>query len=219
MAANTRSRSYCSVCQRPENSCLCDSVTRQHNAIPVCILRHEDERNKALNTARILALGIDACQVIDGVYFAQDTLLQWQSEFGVSHPMLLYPSQLNVLSEHWISTAEGVVAEVDRSKTTNVDGLVVLDGTWRNTKEMILSNRWLCALDTLSIETDYLTRYRIRKSQQADGLATIEAVGLVLSRLDSELSFDLLLKPFHQLIEKQITHMGRDLFEKNYMNK
>ena len=97
------------------------------------------------------------------------------------------------------------------------DSIILLDGTWRNTREILHKNEWLQSLPTIELKNVEKSRYRIRKSSQENALATIEAVSKLLKALDQSFDEHLFLKPFDQMIDAQIAKMGEAVYQRNYL--
>ncbi len=218
-------RQRCAYCQRASAACVCTFVARQENHIPIVVLQHPDEAHRPLGTVRIMALGLSHVSVFVGVDFNPAILGDGLGE-PYQRPLLLYKQKNSSApsGEHRTDSCVPEHISVDVSKpeqfseTSRIkgDAIVLLDGTWRNTREMLLRNPWLQALPTVSLLNPPASKYRIRKARQNDGLASIEAVALLLSKMQSGFDADKLLRPFTAMIEYQIARMGPATFQKNY---
>ncbi len=209
------SRSYCKVCEKPGQACICRWVQVQANHPSILILQHPDESKRPLGTARLVALGLRNVHVHVGLSFEQRQLDSYLNDSGLSSPVLVYPKAKDKQHNHLV-----VETETQHSIATGLlkryDCLILLDGTWRNTRELLLLNPWLNALPSMEVKHQVSSRYRIRQAKQDGALATIEAVSMVLSLVDSEHSSELLLRPFEKMIEFQIRKMGQAVYQKNY---
>jgi len=66
-----------------------------------------------------------------------------------------------------------------------LDGVVVLDGTWKEAKTLWWRNPWLLKLRRLVLNPRHKSRYaRIRREPRREALSTLEAVALLLKHLD-----------------------------------
>ena len=66
-----------------------------------------------------------------------------------------------------------------------LDGVVVLDGTWKEAKTLWWRNPWLLKMHRLVLNPPHKSRYgRIRREPRLEALSTIEAVGLLMKHLD-----------------------------------
>jgi len=72
-----------------------------------------------------------------------------------------------------------------RALGRSVDGVVVLDGTWKEAKTLWWRNPWLLKLHRLVLNPPRKSRYgRVRREPRREALSTIEAVGLLMKHLD-----------------------------------
>lgn len=211
------SRAYCSSCARPCKVCVCASVQRQTNRYPVLVLQHPDELNKPLSTVPLIQMGLSKVAVLNGIQIDRTDCVKYLQAWNVSKPVLLYPRELSKDTPHFLIDFEQDNSLADDALFENVDSIIILDGTWRNTREIILANTWLEAFPTLALQNAGQSRYRIRKAQQDGALATIEALAKVMSYIDPELSAQVLLRPFECMIDMQIECMGEKTFLRNYV--
>lgn len=67
----------------------------------------------------------------------------------------------------------------------NLDGAVLLDGSWSEAKALWWRNPWLLKLRRLVLNPQRPSHYnRVRREPRREALSTIEAAGLLLSRLE-----------------------------------
>lgn len=204
-------RTICARCRRPESVCFCHTIHAQPSDIPVLIWQHPDETGKALNTAVILELNLEPCEIVVGLDYAEGDIQNWFVSAGVKHWYLLFPSD----------AAVDLALLSQTSLQSELFGILVLDGTWRNVRELRLRNAWLDGVRSIAfgdgIEVN--SRYRIRKSPGANYLSTAEAVMFALNYLRPELDTCGITKGFECLIENQIRRMGSDTYQKNYLDR
>jgi len=185
--------------------CLCECLSLQTTTLPVFLFQHTDESSHPYTTAKLASLGATSITMQVGVTLDQSIFLDWLSEHDVQRPVLLYPPH-NYAQTHNAQSTPSVNQRLEKSiALTNqpFDGVVVLDGTWRNTREMLLSNPFLCLLPTLSLQASYESEYVIRKSTKAGGLSTIEAIAELLS-IEKSFDRDAFLKPMRTLVNQQL---------------
>jgi DTW domain-containing protein len=66
-----------------------------------------------------------------------------------------------------------------------LDGVVVLDGTWKEAKTLWWRNPWLSKMRRLVLNPPHKSRYGgIRREPRREALSTLEAVALLLKHLD-----------------------------------
>ena len=83
--------------------------------------------------------------------------------------------------------------------------LVVVDGTWSQTKKMLRQNTVLGRLPRVAVQPSHPSEYRIRREPRPDCVSTIEALMFVLGKLEGQPDrFFALLEPFRWMIDRQI---------------
>lgn len=163
-------RARCARCERPLPSCLCRWVRPTANRIAVQVLQHPREAGHAKGSLPLLRLSLQRLQVSIGDSFDAAALPpgRW---------WLLYPGE----------AAEPAVA-ADRPAGPLADpaacGLLVLDGTWRQTRQLLHDNPGLRGLPRWPLPAPPPSRYAIRKAQRPGQLSTLEATCLALGALE-----------------------------------
>lgn len=195
-------RPRCDRCARPLEHCLCALIPSLHSETQVLILQHPSEVKHALNTARLLALGLQSAELWVGEHFEQLAEYLAQPDY---RSYLLFPG------EAALSLADA--REVADGKPVR---LVVPDGTWRKARKLLYLNPVLEGLPRVTLPAGQASRYRLRKAPAPGALSTIEAVTAALQLLEPEQSFAALLRPFDALIEAQISAMGEQTFARNH---
>ncbi|MCF2523578.1 tRNA-uridine aminocarboxypropyltransferase [Bradyrhizobium sp. G127] len=179
----------CPHCGKPLPLCICDSIEPINNKIELLILQHPQEQDRALGTARLTAQ-----------HFKKATL-----KIGLSWPSLSKALGRSVDPQDWailylgsakvadLATERDVVAidrkgEIEdnqRSILKDIEGIVLLDGTWSQAKALWWRNAWMLKCRRIILGPARPSLYgKLRKEPRSDGLSTIEAAGLVLSRLE-----------------------------------
>lgn len=198
-------RPSCLRCARPVTHCLCAAIPSVASRSSVLILQHPSEVGHALNTARLLALGLNNAQLLVGEVF--DDLAERLNR--PSHEVrLLFPGE----------QAEPLNVAVEAVNASSMQPflLVVPDGTWRKARKLLHLNPCLAALPRVCLPAGGVSRYRLRKAPHPGALATIEAVVQALEIIESPKRFDALLQPFEQLIAGQIQAMGDDIYTRHH---
>jgi hypothetical protein len=124
--------------------------------------------------------------------------LDWSSQSAVEHalsdparpPILLYPG--------------ADATDLARNPPPGPVTLVVVDGTWAQTKTVIRRNPRLAALPRYAFVPSSPSDYRIRREPAMECVATIEALVHALSALEDGRSFESLLAPFRRMIDFQL---------------
>lgn len=196
-------RPTCSRCQRPLSHCLCPLIPDIDSLTRVLILQHPSEVGHALNTARLVALGLRNAELRVGEVF--DDLPQLLAQPGY-RACLLFPGDDAVALARYAPSDEPLL-------------LVVPDGTWRKARKLLHLNPSLAALPRVSLRDVVPSRYRLRKAPEEGALSTIEAIVAALDTLEAPQDVDALLRPFDALIEGQIAAMGEEVFIRNHQRQ
>lgn len=163
-----RRRPTCPHCDRPLAGCLCACVRPLDNEVPLLILQHPDEARQAKGTAGLLQQCLRRCDRQVGTAFPR------LADDG--HPLwLLYPPD-----------ADAPAAPALRPGSPP-PRLVLLDGTWRHSRQLLRASPWLGTLPRLSLSQTPPSRYAIRKAHAAHQLSTLEAAALALAQLQAGL--------------------------------
>ena len=160
------------------------------------ILQHPSETAHALNTARLLALGLATAELRVGERF------EALPDDGVEN-YLLFPGQ------------EAVPLASLAARTAPIR-LIVPDGTWRKARKLLHLNPAIAGLPRVALPEGLVSRYRVRKAPQPGALSTLEAVVVALNTLEGAGRYDALLRPFEAMIDAQIAAMGAEVYQRNH---
>lgn len=156
------------------------------SAIQLVILQDPTEAKHKLSTAPLLARSISHAQLLVGDIFSQECIC---AGFNSEQIAVLYPF-----------SHKPALAKADYS---NIKRLIVLDGTWRKVRKMLLNNPWLHDLQHMALNFTNASQYRIRSSPRADGLSTIEAALFALNELENTDRFSAGLTVLEALVRQQ----------------
>ena len=205
-------RTYCQNCRRPSTHCLCSHISEQCTSFPLVICQHPDESSHPFTTSQIAALGASSVQCLKRLDVDQDEICSLFAGQGTSSIALLYSNHSYEEHESYIinfDQPESVVSEQFALFAESVTGLIVLDGTWRNTREIMLRNAWLTKLPTLTLKGLEKSMYHIRKTDIDSAVSTVEAVGQVLKYTERRFDLDTYLMPLKALVEAQQRYQSR----------
>ena len=80
---------------------------------------------------------------------------------------------------------KGEVEPHQRAILSDIEGIVLLDGTWSQAKALWWRNAWMLKCQRVILGPKQPSRYgKLRKEPRGDGLSTIEAAGLLLAGLE-----------------------------------
>lgn len=167
-------RVKCHRCHYPLKTCLCKYIAPVFNSIEVIVLQHPKEVGHAKNTVRLLQLSLQHIQCYPGKSAEDFIALQEQLKLSKGTTAVLYPAPEAV--ELTVTTCE--------SDISNIERLIVLDGSWKQVFGMWKRNPWLNAFPFLCLPKNLEGQYGIRKTSVTNGLSTLEAVAHSLQCLE-----------------------------------
>lgn len=181
----------CENCQKPSALCICDGITPVANKINVLILQHPQEQDVDLGTARLTALHLKNAVMKVGLSWP-NLAKAWGRDADPKRWAVLYLGSANAATaapgqQVVLVNKKGEALSNQDSLKADLQGLIVLDGTWSQAKAIWWRNAWLLKCRRVILGPTRPSRYgKLRKEPRRDGLATIEAVGLLLSHLEGK---------------------------------
>jgi DTW domain-containing protein len=180
----------CPRCHKPLPLCTCDSIVPIRNRIPLLILQHPQEQDRALGTAWLTALHFTDAVVKIG--------LSWPSLGKALGGPVADPSRWAVLYLGSARAAaldpgravvalnrKGDVADNQEAILQRIEGIVLLDGTWSQAKALWWRNPWMLKCQRVILRPGRPSAYgQLRREPRRDGLSTLEAVAMLLSALE-----------------------------------
>jgi len=145
--------------------CICQEITRVDNALPVAVVRHRRERTRGSNTGRLVL------NVLKN---------SWLVEVGVRGADTIDPEQFSGF---------GVLWPDGPGRVEDVEGLVVVDATWRQAYKLRMRVPGLMELPRIGLVGG--DRPRMRQQSEPGRMATAEAVAMALDCPELEHAFSL----------------------------
>jgi DTW domain-containing protein len=202
------SAAECPQCRKPMALCVCEGIVPIENKVSVVILQHPQEQDRVLGTARLASLHF------------RDAVMR----IGLSWPSLSKILGRTVDPHRWAVLYLGSVkaaslapdreiafvnrkGELERDQDglmRDIEGIVLLDGTWSQAKALWWRNAWMLKCRRVVLGPRRPSRYgRLRREPRRDGLSTIEAAGMLLSRLERRPDIeDKLNATFERMLER-----------------
>src|SRR5438132_427370 len=159
------------------------------NRLFVLILQHPQEKKEPLATAALTSALLRRVELAVG--------LSWPNlSRALGHPAdpqrwaVLYlgsarPAALGRQQEVIALDRRGEPAADQEAVLRGLDGVVLLDGTWKEAKTLWWRNPWLLKLRRLVLNPQHKSRYgRLRREPRHEALSTIEAAALLLKHLE-----------------------------------
>ena len=111
---------------------------------------------------------------------------------------------------------KGEIEDNQRAILKDIEGIVLLDGTWSQAKALWWRNGWMLKCKRVVLGPKRPSRYgKLRREPRSDGLSTIEAAAMLLARLERkpeietalQVSFERLLARYREL--RPVSGAGR----------
>ena len=203
----------CADCGKPLPLCICDSITPIENKVSLLILQHPQEQDRTLGTARLTALHFDNAVLKIGLSWPSLSKALGRPVDDPSRWAVLYlgsakVSELDTENEIVAINRKGEIEPHQRAILSDIEGIVLLDGTWSQAKALWWRNAWMLKCQRVILGPKRPSRYgKLRKEPRADGLSTIEAAAMLLSGLEKRpdiaetlnASFDRLLARYREV--------------------
>src|SRR5438874_9114897 len=180
----------CPHCLKPVPLCICDSITSIESKIGLLILQHPQEQDRALGTARLTALHFKNAVVKIGLSWPSLSKALGRPVHDPSRWAVLYLGSAKVADletdrDIVAINRKGEIEDNQRAILKDIEGIVLLDGTWSQAKALWWRNAWMLKCQRVILGPQQPSRYgHLRKEPRRDGLSTIEAAGLMLGALE-----------------------------------
>src|ERR1700733_2094583 len=180
----------CPSCQKPLPLCICDSITQIESRISLLILQHPQEQDRALGTAGLTALHFRNAVLKIGLSWPSLSKALGRQVSDPSRWAVLYlgsakVADLDTTSDIVAINRKGEIEENQRAILKDIEGIVLLDGTWSQAKALWWRNAWMLKCQRVILGPSYPSRYgKLRREPRRDGLSTIEAAAMLLSGLE-----------------------------------
>jgi DTW domain-containing protein YfiP len=159
------------------------------NRLFILILQHPREKKEALATAAAARALLSRAELVVGLSWPNLARALGRSvdpkRWAVLYLGSVRPAAFGDQREVIALDDRAEPAQAQEAILRGLDGVVVLDGTWKEAKTLWWRNPWLLKLRRLVLNPLRKSRYgRIRREPRREALSTIEAVGLLLKHLD-----------------------------------
>ncbi len=189
-AAAAETTPDCPRCQKPLPLCICDSITPIDNRVSLLILQHPQEQDRALGTARLTALHFKSAVVRIGLSWPSLSRALGRQVADPSRWAVLYlgsakVADLETSSDVVAINRKGEIEDNQRAILKDIEGIVLLDGTWSQAKALWWRNAWMLKCQRVILGPSRPSRYgELRREPRRDGLSTIEAAAMLLASLE-----------------------------------
>src|ERR1700692_1863871 len=180
----------CPHCQKPLPLCICDSIKPIENKVALLILQHPQEQDRALGTARLTALHFKNAVLKIGLSWPSLSKALGRPVADPSRWAVLYLGSSKVADletdrEIVAINRKGEIEDQQRAVLKDIEGIVLLDGTWSQAKALWWRNAWMLKCQRVILGPAQPSRYgALRREPRRDGLSTIEAAAMLLAGLE-----------------------------------
>jgi DTW domain-containing protein YfiP len=179
----------CPRCGKPLPLCVCDAVTPLQSKLQLVILQHPQEQDRLLGTARLAALHFDNAVLKIGLSWPSLSKILGRTVDPADWAILYLGSSkvadLDTDADVVVLDRKGVPEPQQRGILRELEGVVVLDGTWSQAKALWWRNPWMLKCRRIILGPAQPSLYgKLRKEPRRDGLSTIEAAAMLLARLE-----------------------------------
>ncbi len=164
----------CAVCRRPSVACVCDRISTFSTARRVLILQHPQEQDALLGTAQLLVACLPKAELVVGLSWRNLAHALGEEGVDAKRWAVLFPDRE--------APGEGVTGRGGPIAPSELEGLIVLDGTWSKAKTLWWRNPWLNKLRRLTLKPKQPSIYgRLRAEPRRDYVSTLESVAAALT--------------------------------------
>lgn len=198
----------CPRCGKPLPLCVCESVTPVKSRISLVILQHPQEQDRLLGTARLTALHFEKAVLKIGLSWPSLSKILGRtvdpSRWAVLYLGSSKVADLDTDQDVVVLDRKGQPEEHQRGILKDIEGVVLLDGTWSQAKALWWRNAWMLKCQRVILGPERPSLYgKLRREPRRDGLSTIEAAAMLISRLEKRPDIEsALLTSFQALLAR-----------------
>ncbi len=165
----------CETCHRPKVACVCERIVSYPTTRRVLILQHPQEQDAVLGSAQILVASLPKVKLVVG--------LSWRNFAAALGEEAVDPRRWAVLFPDREAEGEGVTAKGGVTPSpSELEGIVVLDGTWSKAKTLWWRNPWITKLGRLTLRPSQPSIYgSLRAEPRREYVSTLESVAAALT--------------------------------------
>jgi DTW domain-containing protein len=167
--------STCPTCRRPTAACVCDRIVTHETTRRVLILQHPQEQDAILGSAQLLVASLPKAKLVVGLSWPNFAAALGEEDADPKRWAVLFPDRESPGDQ--VRGRRGRILE-----PSELEGIVVLDGTWSKAKTLWWRNPWLLKLNRLSLKPGKPSIYgRLRAEPQREYVSTLESVAAALT--------------------------------------
>lgn len=181
----------CPRCLKAVELCVCATIEPIANRVFVLMLQHPQEQDRDLGTARLAFLHFKNAAFKVGLSWpnlskALGRPVSDPKRWGV---LYLGPAVLPAEAaghDILVLDRKGALDPAQDKALAELEGIVLLDGTWSQAKALWWRNAWLLKLRRVVLDPKVPSRYgKLRKEPRRESVSTLEATVILMSRLEA----------------------------------
>jgi DTW domain-containing protein len=166
-----------------------NAIEQIDNRVFLLILQHPREKKETLATAGLTVSLLRRASLVIGLSWANlsDALGRTGDprRWAVLYLGSVRPRSFELARQVIALDRHGQPERNQEAALRNLDGAVLLDGSWREAKALWWRNPWLLKLRRLVLDPAGPSHFnQVRHEPRREALSTIEAAGLLLSELE-----------------------------------
>ncbi len=203
----------CSNCLKESTLCVCSEIRPISTQLHVLILQHPQEPDKDLGSARLAHLALPNSTLKIGLSWRNLAHALGREADPKRWAVLYLGSGIRGQTRRNVVLVDkgGKPLEDQDSIQNNLQGIVVLDGTWSQAKTLWWRNAWLLKLRRAILIPREPSLYReLRREPRRECVSTLESIGLSLAGLgEKQPVAEELKRLFGQLLDRQRSNLAR----------
>ena len=160
------------------------------NRVFVLVLQHPQERREALATAATAVAALRRAKLVTGLSWSNLSRALGSpadpARWGVLYLGSARPASLGRVGEIVVLGRAGAPVADPMPILRSLEGIVLIDGSWKEAKTLWWRNPWLLKLHRLVLNPPHPARLgHLRREPRRDAISTIEAASLALRHLEA----------------------------------
>jgi DTW domain-containing protein YfiP len=198
----------CPRCGKPLPLCVCAGITPVKSHLSLVILQHPQEQDRLLGTARLTALHFENAVLKIGLSWPSLSKILGRQVDPARWAVLYLGSakvaDLDTDQDVVVLDRKGQPEPHQRGILRDIEGVILLDGTWSQAKALWWRNAWMLKCRRVILGPSRPSLYgKLRREPRRDGLSTIEAAAMLISRLEGRPEIEAALQSsFQSLLAK-----------------
>ena len=150
------------------------------------ILQHPSEIKQSKGTVSLLQQSLTQCEVLIGEDFSENEALTTLLSHYADNIALLFPSEDAIEINFPKEIISKISYKAKKYDITDVQCIVILDGTWKKAYKMFMVNPCLHQIKHFVLPEGIESQYHIRKTKKNNALSSLEACCHALAMLENE---------------------------------